>query len=120
MMGLPFFKPMARFHLPLASEDETVYRAAANYLLAQYFLCNQGKKPDFELKGLKTIYQNMQIINTTIAQRLRAATETDSSVNAIILLDLYAKAMPYVIKEALEEIRQLFVPFLEQEKAIKS
>lgn len=111
-----FFKPMARFHLPLANEDETMYRAAANYLLAQYFLSNQGEKPDFELKGLKKIYENMQIINNTIAQRLRAATETDSSVNAIILLDLYAKAMPYVIKEALEEIRQMFMPFLDQGK----
>ncbi|OGR07382.1 MAG: hypothetical protein A2511_07810 [Deltaproteobacteria bacterium RIFOXYD12_FULL_50_9] len=113
-----FFKPMARFHLPLASEDETIYRAAANYLLAQYFLSNQGQKPDFELKGLKKIYENMQIINNTIAKRLRAATETDSSLNAIILLDLYAKAMPYVIKEALEEIRQLFVPFLVQGQTI--
>lgn len=112
-----FFRPMARFHLPLASEDETVFRATSSYLLAQYFLNNQGEKPDFELKGLKKIYENMQIINTTIAQRLRAATETDSSVNAIILLDLYAKAMPYVIREALEEIRRLFVPFLASKKA---
>ena len=115
-----FFRPMARFHLPLASEDETVFRATSTYLLAQYFLNNQGEKPDFELKGLKKIYANMQIINTTIAQRLRAATETDSSVNAIILLDLYAKAMPYVIREALEEIRRLFVPFLVQQKGIGS
>jgi hypothetical protein len=31
-------KPMARFHLPLASEEETIYRATTMYLLAQYFL----------------------------------------------------------------------------------
>ena len=32
-----FFKPMARFHLPFANELETVWRATANYLMAQYF-----------------------------------------------------------------------------------
>ncbi|MBL0028409.1 MAG: hypothetical protein IPO95_04770 [Rhodanobacteraceae bacterium] len=32
-----FFRPMARFHLPLANEEETVYRAISTYLLAQYF-----------------------------------------------------------------------------------
>jgi len=33
-----YLKPMARFHLPLASEDEAVYRVTSMYLLAQYFL----------------------------------------------------------------------------------
>ena len=33
-----FFKPMARFHLPFANEEETIYRATSSYLLAQYFL----------------------------------------------------------------------------------
>tara|TARA_B100000700_G_C14524229_1_gene614495 strand:- start:271 stop:585 length:315 start_codon:yes stop_codon:yes gene_type:complete len=32
-----YFKPMARFHLPFATEDETVDRAASLYLLSQYF-----------------------------------------------------------------------------------
>jgi len=32
-----FLKPMARFHLPFASEDETIYRTTSMYLLAQYF-----------------------------------------------------------------------------------
>jgi len=107
-----FFKPMARFHLPLASEEETLYRAASMYLLAQYFLHREGGNADFELQGLKKIYKNIQLVNTTIAKRLRAAIKTDSSVNAIILLDMYAKAMPYVIDESLKEIRYLFTPYL--------
>lgn len=107
-----FFKPMARFHLPLASEEETLYRAASMYLLAQYFLQKEGGKADFELQGLKQIYNNIQLVNTAIAKRLRSASETDSSVNAIIMLDMYAKAMPYVIEESLEEIRYLFTSYL--------
>ncbi len=107
-----FFKPMARFHLPFASEEETLYRATSMYLLAQYFLQREGKKGDFELQGLKQIYDNMQLVNTAIAVRLRAASKTDASVNAIIMLDMYAKAIPYVIEESLEEIRYLFTPYL--------
>ena len=35
-------RPMARFHLPFASNEETVYRATSMYLLAQYFLKKEG------------------------------------------------------------------------------
>jgi hypothetical protein len=106
-----FFKPMARFHLPLANEDETIYRAASMYLLAQYFLKKDGYGADLELKGLKKIYENIQIVNASIAKRLRAATEKDSSLNAIVLLDMYAKSISYAIEESLEAIRHLFSPF---------
>ncbi len=109
-----FFKPMARFHLPLASAKETVYRVTSMYLLAQYFLKKEGQNADLELKGLRKIYQDMQILNSAVAKRLRAASETDSSVNAIILLDIYTKALPLVIERSLEEIRPLFTPFLQE------
>ena len=107
-----FFRPMARFHLPLASEAETIYRASSMYFLAQYFRHQCQEKIDLELEGLKEIYKNIQIVNRTIAERIRAATETDSSINAVIFLDMYAKAMPYVIRDTLEEIRYLFTPYL--------
>lgn len=103
-----FFKPMARFHLPLASEEETIYRAAATYMLTQYFRNRRGLVPDFALEGLNEIYRHIQEVNSAMAQRLRGSSKSDSSVNAIILLDMYAKAMPYAIKQALEELAYLF------------
>lgn len=103
-----FFKPMARFHLPLASEEETVYRAAASYMLNQYFRKKRGQQPDFDLSGLQLIYHHIQEVNQAMAQRLRQASSADSPVNAIILLDLYAKAMPYAIDQALAELAHLF------------
>jgi len=81
------------------------------YLLAQYFLKKDGYGADLELKGLKKIYENIQIVNASIAKRLRAATEKDSSLNAIVLLDMYAKSISYAIEESLEAIRHLFSPF---------
>jgi len=111
---MSFFKPMARFHLPLASEEETLYRATSMYLLAQYFLKKDGVRSEISLDGLTDIYRNIQIVNMTIAARIRASSVTDSSVNALVLLDMYAKAVPYVIKDHLEEIRYLFTSFSPQ------
>lgn len=106
-------RPMARFHLPLASNEETVYRATSMYLLAQYFLRKEGARTDLELDGLSRIYENMQIINVAVAERLRAATTTDSSVNAIVVLDVYAKTVEMVIEGSLERIRYLFLPYFQ-------
>ena len=107
-----FFRPMARFHLPLASKAETIFRATSMYLLAQYFVKKEGRTADLELEGLTRIYDNMQIVNIAIVERLRAATKTDSSINAIVILDNYAKSLPYAIEKHLDEIRHLFAPFL--------
>jgi hypothetical protein len=108
-----YFKPMARFHLPLAGADETIYRATSMYLLAQYFLMKENKAPDLDFKGLKRIYQNMQTLNAAIAERLRVASKTDSSVNALVLLDMFTLVLPIAIEESLEEIRFLFKPYLQ-------
>jgi len=108
-----FLRPMARFHLPLASNEETVYRATSMYLLAQYFAKKEGARADLELDGLSRIYDNLQVINVAIAERLRAATTTDSSVNAIVVLDVYAKTVEMVIGRSLERIRYLFAPYFQ-------
>jgi len=44
--------------------------------------------------------------------RLRSASEKDSAANALVLLDLFAKAVPYAIEDSLEEVRYLFAPYL--------
>jgi len=110
-----FFKPMARFHLPLASEESTIYRAAAMYLLAQFFLRKEGKASDPGLTGLGKIYQNLHLVNLHIAKRLKDATRTDSSVNAVVLLDSFTSTLPYVIEEHLDEIAYLFSAYDSEE-----
>ncbi len=107
-----FLRPMARFHLPLASETETVFRAAASYMLGQYFRHRAGEKIDLAFKGLSRMYHNLQQVNVNVVRRLRRASQTDSSINAIILLDLYAKAMPFSLAEYLEDFRPLFKAYV--------
>lgn len=106
-----FFKPMVRFHLPLATEEDTIFRASGMFLLAQYFLKERCSNQDLDLHGLKQIYNNMNMLNINMADRLRNATCNESSINAIILLDVFAHTMPFVIEEQLEEIRHLFAPY---------
>ena len=109
---MAFFKPMARFHLPLASTEETIYRASSMYLLAQYFLQKAGKEPDVELEGLKEIYRDLETLNTHMAERIRAAISKDAAVNAIVILDFFAKDLSFAIEDQLEEMQPLFDSYL--------
>ncbi len=107
---MTFLRPMARFHLPFATEEETTYRAISSYLMRQYYQHKSGKPPDLDLVGLRRSYYRLQIVNRAFAKRLKAACEQDAAVNAVVLLDLFAKEIPYGIDEKLDELRYLFSP----------
>ena len=107
-----FFKPMARFHLPLASEEETLARAVGTYLTAEYLLEQGGGEGRLDLAGLDAAYREMQVVNLATARRLRAATQTDSALNAVALLDIYAQMVPFSIRDALAEIRGPYDAYL--------
>ncbi len=107
-----FFKPMARFHLPFSSEAETLTRAVGTYLTAQYLRREQGMEADLELAGLDAIYETMRVVNVATAERLRAATTTDSSLNAVVRLDTYAQMAPFFIRTKLAELRGPFASYL--------
>jgi len=110
---MAWLRPMARFHLPLASEEETIYRAASMYLLAQYFRQRHGAAPDHAMEGLGARYRRIHVINVAMAERLRGAVDKDAPVNAVIILDLFAKAMPLSVADSLTELEYLFRPYLD-------
>lgn len=107
-----FFRPMARFHLPFATSEETTYRAAATYLLAQYFRRRAGGPGELELEGLTALYQDIHRLNGALAKRLRAATQADASVNAVVLLDVLAGALTAEAEDRLPELEACFRPYL--------
>lgn len=106
-----FFKPMARYHWPFASMEETLWRAISAYLIAQYFHHNDGGEADTQFTGLSHIYHEVQTVNMAFAKRLRKACQYDGMINGIILLDMFAKSMPDAIDEALSDMAYLFAPF---------
>ncbi len=107
-----FFKPMARFHLPFANKNETMWRAAATYLLSRYFSKNGLGKQDMDLKGLTEIYDDIAKLNHSIITRLRAATSNDSAVNALVRLDVFAKFLTPPLKDSLQQLQPFFYRFM--------
>lgn len=113
-----FMKPMARFHLPLCSEEETVFRVTGMYLLAQYFQSltpSRGGRIEFD--GLTDIYNDLHILNIAVASRLQSATQSDSSKNAITLLDMYSTLVPILLEDELAEMRGFFNAYLPEDDA---
>ncbi len=102
-----FFKPMAWFHRPFSSPDETIFRACSTYLMS-YFIHNNGINEEFSFQVLKDIYQNIHTINVNIAARVQNYLKTDSAINAIVLLDLITNDLPIAIDEDLSEMKRLF------------
>lgn len=112
---LDFFRPMARFHLPLATEEETIYRVASMFLVGQYLRAINKGDESITLDGLTERYKKVEIINLHIAKRLRDATSQDATVNALVILDFFAKTMPYVIHDNLESLNDIFAYYLDTE-----
>lgn len=105
-------KPMVRFHLPIASITETVYRVISMYLLAQYFLNKKGNSPDWELKNLVKIYNDIKIVNMNFCKKLSEIKTQDAIINAISKLDFFAENVNLMIsRNRLDEIELLFEPY---------
>lgn len=105
--NMKFLRPLARFHLPLATHEETIFRAVSATFLKQYFIQKENKNDD-SLAELKMNYQKLQDINRFIADRIRKATKRDAAVNAIVLLDVLSKSVSFSIDDSLQQIRYLF------------
>jgi hypothetical protein len=99
------FRPMARFHLPFASEVETVYRCVCMFLLARELT---GATPPGGFAPLERLYENLHVVNRDMSRRLGAATRTDPARNAMALLDAYTTLLPAALELSLEELKPLF------------
>ena len=107
-------RPMVRLHLPFSSILETTFRTTSTYLLGQFFLKKQGRASDFTFEGLLKIYKNVNMVNRSMAERIRSTSGKDASVNALIILDMFALDIPLSITEQIEEIEPFFRPYFEE------
>jgi hypothetical protein len=98
-------RPMARFHLPFASDSEAIYRSVTMYLLARE-LMDANESAGFE--SLEALYRNLHVVNRDMSRRLGAATRTDPARNAMALLDAYTILLPAALASSLEELKPLF------------
>ena len=100
-----FLRPMARFHLPFPSQEETVSRSLGTWLLCEYIRSNANGQPaSLSFDGLKEGYAQVSIVNSALAEKLRTVVTHDSTLNAIIILDAFALITPDNVDGGFEDI----------------
>ncbi len=92
-------RPMVRFHLPFASSEETTFRSISMYLFAQYYLHKKGKEPDWDLKKLIHMYEDISKVNCSFAARLREIKINDAALNALANLDCFAQTISFSVDD---------------------
>jgi hypothetical protein len=112
---MSILRPMVRFHLPFATLEETIFRSVSCYLLGQYFQFKKGNDPDWNLERLADAYKDIQMINVGMTDRLRSISQEDANANAIVVLDVFAKALPSSIVDCVKELEYLFQDITEFE-----
>lgn len=109
------FRPMVFTHLPFADENETIYRAVSSYLLAQHIKELNGKEPDWKLEKFEDMYTRVERINRAFFRRFRVIEGKDANVNALVILDLFAKLGTFpLLDNWMETIQPFFSAFLNE------
>jgi hypothetical protein len=61
---------------------------------------------DWTMSGLNERYEALHKVNVHLAKRLRQASSCDATVNAIVRLDMFTKAVPGEIDDILGFLRE--------------
>ena len=106
---MDLFRPMARFHLPFSTVEETTVRSVSMYLLRQYFMAQHKKAADFRLKGLDRHYARVQQVNTGFLARIDQVVSSDADNNALVILHSLSQILSIEIDYSLSSLDYLFV-----------
>ncbi len=105
---MDFLKPMARFHLPFSTVEETAARSTSLFLLGQYFEYKRGKTDTFDFGKLEQHYARVQIVNEGLLDRIRSLGQKDADKNALITLHSLSQFLSMEMDFTLNGIAYLF------------
>jgi hypothetical protein len=103
-----FLKPMARFHLPFSSVEETTARSTSLFLLGQYFEYKKGQVKEFDFDRLEKSYSQVQLVNEGLLARIHSLGNRDADKNAIITLHSLSQFLSTEMDFSLTTIAHLF------------
>lgn len=110
---LDMLKPMARTHLPFSDLGETVYRTLSMYALAQVLRARQGLAPDWEMKNLLSVMEEVRTVNRSFCKRLHQVCNQDAALNAVVHLDCFADNSSFQLqRKILDKLAVLFGAYL--------
>jgi hypothetical protein len=101
-------RSLATFHTPFCSFGETLYRTVGAYLTKQYFEKTDGGTPDWELHGLKELYDELGGLNKDFSLRIREAVSNDAIANAVVIFFSTSSVVSMSLHECLEEFKDYF------------
>jgi hypothetical protein len=114
--GCPVFRrftPMARFHLPFATLEETEYRVFSMYALARMFREQKGLGRDDQMQELSRFYQDVQDINRLAARKIAAIQHNDATINGLVALDAFALMVTFSLESGeFPHLERLFSDWL--------
>ncbi len=105
---MSFLKPLARFHLPFSSSEETIVRSVSMHLLRQYFVAKKGEAPDLTLQKLESSYKDIQKVNQGILGRIRGLNSGDADANGLTILQNFSQLLTMAISNDLSKIEPVF------------
>ena len=110
-----FLKPMARFHLPFSSVEETTVRTASMYLLGQYFRYKDQPEIKMDFKTLENHYAQVRLVNEGIIKRISSVSKQDADKNAIVTLHSLSLFLSMEIDYSLSSLEYIFTaPYLKE------
>jgi len=83
------------------------------YLIAQYLRQRHDQAPDWSLEGLLELFNRLHKVNQKLAERIRAASKEDATVNSLIFLDTFATSAELDVEDCLAELEPLFAAYLD-------
>ena len=104
---MDFFRPMARFHLPFATVDESIFRVVAMYMLRQFYRKESSDMND-PLYEIKKHYSQVKLVNQGMLERILHVSELDADRNAIVTLASLAQILEIEVDTNLESLQYLF------------
>lgn len=108
--GCPFFdflKPLARFHSPFSSLEETHYRVLSLFLMRDHFN-NQNKDGDSLKQKVFEPYAKLASVNNDFLKRMRGVIQKDSVLNAVVILDSLSQVVLMSLDSGIDELEYMF------------
>lgn len=103
---LNWFRPLARFHLPFSTLEETMFRILSMQLVGNFLATNEQGKIDLE--DIKKKYTEVETVNLDFIGRMHTYCSGDADVNAIAALDLFAKLFQFEQDSDFKGLRSIF------------
>ena len=107
---MDFFRPMARFHLPFSTLEESLVRTVSFYLLGEHFRHRQNLNPDWESQApWRAVPPGQGGQRRLPPARIKTVNELDADTNALLLLHSLTELLSGEMNSDLGSIRYLFV-----------